>query len=271
MLERDRLLETEDVVVDDVRCHHEPSAWSETEAGTWFGVVMVRRGTFVRAAGGSEQVLDPTSLYFVRPGLEQRVSHPAGGGDRCTAIRVREEVLAAMWGGDPGVPEGPRTSSTTADLAGRRLLASARDDPFDASERAIALISTLLGQADPARVSSARPSTERARGRIVDEARQVVALDPTIGLVELAGKVACSPHHLSRIFRGATGESLSRYRNRVRVRLALERLAEGEPSLSALAADLGFADGSHMARRVLAQTGGTPSRLRDELAGSIRD
>jgi AraC-like DNA-binding protein len=271
MLERERVLETKDMSVDDVRCRHEPSTWSEPEVGSWYGVVMVREGTFRRAADGTEHLLDPASLYFDRPGIEQRVAHPTGGGDRCTAIRVGEELLAAVWGGEPGMPDGARPSSPGTDLAGRRLLVAARSDPFDASERVVGLIAALLAEADPPRVSASRPSTDRARRRIVDEAREVVALEPTVGLVELAGRVACSTHHLSRIFRAGTGETISRYRNRVRVRMALERLAEGEASLSALAADLGFADASHLARTVRAETGGTPSWLRDELAGSIRN
>jgi methylphosphotriester-DNA--protein-cysteine methyltransferase len=43
--------------------------------------------------------------------------------------------------------------------------------------------------------------------------------------------VALSPHHLSRVFSECTGESISRYRNRIRVRLALDRLVDGERSL----------------------------------------
>ena len=273
MLERDRVLETADVVIDDVRCWHEPSGWSDSEVGSWYGVVLVRRGTFRRAVQGSEHVLDPTSLYFVRPGVEQRVSHPAGGGDRCTAVRVgrRSPRRCGAANRTFRTTRGWSSASpTAADLAARRMLAVGRSDPFDAAERAVLLITAVLAEAEPSRVAAGRPSTERARRRIVDEARQIVALDPTIGLLDLAGRVACSPHHLSRIFRAGTGETLSRYRNRVRLRVALERLAEGERSLSTLAADLGFADASHLARAIRVETGGSPARLREQLAGSVR-
>jgi AraC-like DNA-binding protein len=84
--------------------------------------------------------------------------------------------------------------------------------------------------------------------------------------IELARTIAISPHHLSRIFSECTGETISRYRNRVRVRMALERLADGETSLARLAADLGFADQAYRSRVVRREVGQSPSRLRESLA-----
>jgi AraC-like DNA-binding protein len=84
-------------------------------------------------------------------------------------------------------------------------------------------------------------------------------------LIELAQAVAVSPHHLSRIFHAETGETLSRYRNRLRVRVALERLADGEERLTRLAAELGFADHAHLTRVVRDEVGTTPSALRAAL------
>ena len=62
-----------------------------------------------------------------------------------------------------------------------------------------------------------------------------------------------------------TGMSVPDYRNRLRVRLALDRIAAGERSLSTVAADLGFADEAHLARTVRRETGRPPSHLRTEL------
>jgi hypothetical protein len=76
------------------------------------------------------------------------------------------------------------------------------------------------------------------------------------------GGTGCSPHHLSRVFSQLTGLTVSQYRNRLRVSLALERVAEGEPDLAGLAWDLGFADHAHLTRTVRAATGRTPSSLR---------
>jgi AraC-like DNA-binding protein len=59
---------------------------------------------------------------------------------------------------------------------------------------------------------------------------------------------------------------VSAYRNQFRVREALERLAEGERSLTGLANDLGFADHAHLARTVRREAGAVPSVLRRLLA-----
>jgi AraC-like DNA-binding protein len=96
----------------------------------------------------------------------------------------------------------------------------------------------------------------------VAAAREVIAGNPRVGLVELARSVAISPHHLSRIFSHCTGESISRYRNRIRVRFALDRLADGEESLAQLAADLGFADQAHLTRVIRSEVNQAPSHLR---------
>jgi transcriptional regulator GlxA family with amidase domain len=67
---------------------------------------------------------------------------------------------------------------------------------------------------------------------------------------------------LSRVFRQETGETLSRFRNRVRVRAALDRLAAGAPDLARLAADLGFADHAHLTRALRSEVGDPPGHVR---------
>ena len=46
----------------------------------------------------------------------------------------------------------------------------------------------------------------------------------------------------------------------------MERIAGGERDLARMAADLGFADQSHLCRVVRAETGTTPAALRAALA-----
>jgi AraC-like DNA-binding protein len=57
---------------------------------------------------------------------------------------------------------------------------------------------------------------------------------------------------------------------RLRARAALERLAGGEDDLARLAADVGFADQSHLCRVVRAETGQVPSVLRTSIGGTRR-
>jgi len=139
------------------------------------------------------------------------------------------------------------------------------NEPREGAESAVTRVSTMLEDHGDTAIESGRPATAAARDRIVRNAREVLAQQPRTSLVGLAGLVGASPHHLSRIFRRRTGESVSGYRNRLRVRRALERLAAGERSLSGLAADLGFTDHSHLVRALRAEVHAPPSRLRSQL------
>jgi len=194
------------------------------------------------------------------------VAHPHEGGDACTLIVVGDELLAAITG-EPQLPGRPAFSSSAVDLEHRLLLAAAErtDDALELAERALGLVAGVLEGRYVHPRRAGRPATARARRSAVDGVREALAVSPTAGLLDLARTVAVSPHHLSRIFRSETGETISRYRNRVRVRIALERLAEGEERLTRLAAELGFADHAHLTRLVRAETGATPSALRSAL------
>jgi AraC-like DNA-binding protein len=65
--------------------------------------------------------------------------------------------------------------------------------------------------------------------------------------------------------------TLSQFRNRVRVAIALERLADGHENLANLSADLGFVDQSHLSRVVRANTGERLSALRYRLGDRQND
>jgi AraC-like DNA-binding protein len=270
VLRKTILLDEAGIRLEDVRCASHRTDWSPPEPSTGHAVVFVRRGCFRRRVHGAETLLDPAVVYFENPGEEQQVAHPCDGGDACTLLTLTPELAAEICGGDPGLPEQPLFTDSRLDLEQRELVAgSSRVDSFELTERALLLVADVLERAHPARVGVGRPSTVAARRRAVEDAREVLTADPRIGVRELARAVAVSPHHLSRIFSALTGYTISGYRNRIRVRLALERLAGGETSLARLAADLGFADQAHLTRVVRAQVGRAPSHLRLLLAGGI--
>jgi AraC-like DNA-binding protein len=108
-----------------------------------------------------------------------------------------------------------------------------------------------------------RPSTAIAHRRLVADAREVLTDGRyTAGLTELAARVNCSPHHLSRIFRAVTGETLTEHRNRMRVRAVLGDLQDGADCLRILAARYGFADQSHLTRVVRRHLGRPPGTVK---------
>ena len=266
-LRKRRLVTAPGLTVDDVRCSSCRSSWTPPEEAPSHGVVFVRRGCFRRRGAGREVLADAAAVYFERPGEAYEVAHPHDGGDACTHVVIADELLASLAGGEPSLPRRPLFTSPQVDLEHRRLIAAAArgEDEFELAERVVALVAAGLEMDNPTRAQARRPPTALSRRRAVDDVRAALCARPAAELLELARAVAVSPHHLSRIFRDETGATLSRYRNRLRVRVALERLSEGEERLTRLAAELGFADHAHLTRVVRDEVGSTPSALRAAL------
>jgi AraC-like DNA-binding protein len=275
------------LAISAVTCGQHHAGWSPPEAGSDFRVVLVRRGRFRRRVHGQVADLDPSVGFLALPGDEEHFAHPAGG-DVCTAVRLR----ASAWGsltGDVEPTGGTVYVDARVDLAHRRLLRAAAtgDVDFAVVERLVALLAetlqtgttltrtTVAGATRPgtalARAGRDRPLVGRAPvtrppvdGTLVDRAREAIrADDPAAGgLLPLAALLGVSPFRLSRAFSRHLGVSLTRYRNRVRVERALDRLEAGASDLAALAADLGFADQAHLCRTMRDHLGQPPSAVR---------
>ena len=252
----------------DVACRHRRGRGEVGEHVDNHAIVFVRRGCFVRSAGGAETMLDPTLAYCMSPAEEQRYDHPHDHGDDCTAFFLSDKLVEALRGGEHTLPRVPIATTPGLDLEHRLLLSGARRgaDQHALLERSLLLVAGALEQHDPGPTASGRPSTTTARKAIVQGARELLADDPDRSLLELAGELAVSPHHLSRIFRQGAGHTVSRHRVRLRVRAALERIADGERDLARLAVELGFSDQSHLTRSLRRETRHTPAALRRALA-----
>jgi AraC-like DNA-binding protein len=268
MISERALLDREGVQIADVACRHPRGHGRDIQVADRHAIVFIRRGCFVRRADGVERLLDPVGIDCINPGQEHRYDHPHSGGDDCTSVRLSPDLVASLWGDDPTLPTSLLPSSPKLDLEHRRLLAAARrgHDAHELIERTISLVAATLEHVDPDRVAAGRPATMRGRRVLEDAAREALAADSSRSLTDLAGLLGVSPHHLSRIFHAITGHTISRHRTYLRARLALERLANGEPNLGRLAADIGFADQAHLSRVIHRETGHTPSALRRLLA-----
>jgi AraC-like DNA-binding protein len=268
MLSARTILHRDGVEITDVACRHTRGRGHPGEQTGGHAIVFVRRGCFLRSADGVETVLDPTVAYCMNPGEEQRYDHPHDHGDDCTSLFLDHELIASLWGGEETLPSTPLRTSPQIDLEHRLLLSAGHrgEDTHEILERAITLTVRALEQAEPRRIAAGRPATAQGRRATADAAREILAENPERSLTDLARELAVSPYHLSRIFAAATGCTVSRHRMRLRARSALERLAGGEQDLARLAADLGFADQSHLCRVLRSETGHTPSALRHILA-----
>jgi AraC-like DNA-binding protein len=259
-----RLATAEDLTVDDLRIIERDRSWTTPEHAPYHRLVFVRRGTFGLRLRGWEATVDPVSAFVGQPGDEQSIAHKPAREDACTVIslgpRLAADVLPASS------PPGPVRTSGRVDMAHCALHARARQgaDGFELAERVVRLAEALLR--DPARDPAGAGSP--AHRLLAGAAREVLVADPAFGGLErLARLLDVSRSHLSRVFRAENGETLTRFRHRLRVRAALDRLAEGDRDLAGMAADLGFADHSHLTRAMRADVGDPPSRVQRLLAG----
>jgi AraC-like DNA-binding protein len=256
----------------EILCTEDRTGWTEPSLQPSYRVYLARSGAYLRRFNGVTTFVDATNVLVARPGDEISVAHPLGSGDTGTVIELTDEFVARLDADDVPLPPGELRLDDRLDLQHRALVAAGRAglDSFSAADALLGLLDRLcrLGGAAPDR---RRAATVVAHRRLVDQARQaLVAGGLSVGLDPLAASVGCSPHHLSRVFRQVTGESLSTYRNRLRVRAVLSDLQDGADSLRALAAEYGFADQAHLSRVVRRQLGRTPSELRRIVTASDR-
>jgi AraC-like DNA-binding protein len=114
------------------------------------------------------------------------------------------------------------------------------------------------GEALPA--SSERPASATAAARAREYLRAAVAQDVTSA--QLAAAAGCSRFALHRAFTAAYGMTPADYQRQLRLRSARRLIAAGR-SISAAAAETGFADQSHLTRWFSRYYGITPGGFRD--------
>jgi AraC-like DNA-binding protein len=198
--------------------------------------------------------------------------------------------------GGPGIGPFPAASAAVdpaASLELRRLIAAlaAGDGAaggLAADERALLLTARVLrsaalgaaghGPADrgPAgcgahHAGPPRAGTAAHHRRVVERARLCAAerFRERLTLAAIAREAGASPYHLCRLFRRATGLSIHRYVNRLRLLEALDRVGTGA-DLAAIALDAGFSSHSHLSTAFRREFGAAPSRVLPGPAASLR-
>lgn len=256
------------VRVVDHDCHKPAGSRGAYEYGVDFGLVLIRRGGYWREVNGRGAYLGPTDAFFERPFVEQRITHHRANGDRCTSLWLSETAVCAL-AGDASVPDEPVMTTPAIDLRHRELVVALRHgiDRFEADERLAQLVGALAERAVPGRFTARRSTTRDHHRRLVALAREAIVAEPAgVDFADLARTLGHTRFHVSRVFSQVTGMTLSQFRNRVRVAIAFDRLADGHENLAHLSADLGFVDQSHLSRVVRTYTGDRLSDVRQRLA-----
>lgn len=259
MLSARTLVDRDGVAVRAVSCCHPQGGLGAASRTESYGVVVVRRGCFMRECDGAEQILDASMAYLNVPAQEERFAHHRPGGDECLAIDVSVDLFTEIFGSDRLSARAAIPLTASVAVSHRLLVADEQDTRVEAALALLRDIARCIRD-------RARPGPHRrvsAGGRqLVRTARQALADDPTLTLHQLATKLSVSSHHLSRTFAALTGRGVTRHRTELRISAALDRLFAGEENLARLAADLGFSDHAHLTRTLGQHTGCTPSQLR---------
>lgn len=224
---------------------------------------------------GREPVLanrNHTVFYDAGQRYRRRLADPAG--DHCLFVELDPELVAELVpGGSFPFTHGPLPGHHRLLLALVARHSPRGPDSLAAEEIVLEAIAGTAGAAAAllARRRS-RPATDLAHADLVESVKEILASDPAaaVSLRALGRRLHVSEFHLARVFRARTGFTLRGYRNHLRLRLALEQLADADVDLSRLALELGFASHSHFTDSFRAAFGVPPSAVRDDGRGVLR-
>jgi len=249
--------------------------------------VFPRTSCRIRHRGASEFVADPCIVTFFdwyQPYSRQPVDPT---GDRADWFKLRSDAVEEClrpyprraFGGNGRVFPFPYVGSDDATFAAERHLVrllrkSPAPDPLVVEETVIGLLSALLrnalGEPRGGAAAFAEASPSRA-AEIADDVRVLLnrRYDEPLSLNEIGRALGVSVSAVCHAFRDATGGTIHRYRNRLRLRRSLDRLTEGADDLTDLALDLGFSSHSHFSELFRRTFGLTPSRFRADASPAL--
>lgn len=278
------LLEAPEVTVADYLCN---GAAADTDERIVFPeIVFVRSGSFRASSSLGDVLADSAQVVFLPPGESARFSHPGDCRDRSFFLSLAPRVLHDLLEevrpranerpeapfSRPSTPCRPRWFEAQRRLRERLLARSGRRDVLDDVEAALDLAATTLAET-PSRGERAPSTRDRRQRRARVEAVQIEIsrrLDESLTLSELGRLAGVSGFRLAREFRAETGWSIHQYRLGLRLHAAAERLADGEPDLTRLALELGFADHAHFSTTFRKRFGAQPSAYRGSFSRPAR-
>jgi AraC-like DNA-binding protein len=251
---------------------------SEERCPLWYVVSFVHSGAFVLHAQGRSAVIDATAVLFHNPGDPFRSEHPFGHCDRGSFIGIhREALLELLAGHDPEAAERPRALFSRLYVHGlfsacllqrllvRRLQAGPPPDLMAVEETVLKVLAGVIRETRrPQGLAHVRRDPGRARRCYAEDVKALLQqrFREHLQLDDIARSLYVSPYHLCRTFQEQTGVPIHRYLNRLRLREAMETMAEREVDLSDLALGLGFSSHSHFTAAFRKELGISPRGMK---------
>ena len=255
------LLESPLARVYDVVCRTPRSGYGALMLNAVPQIGLPRRGVYLIERRGQTTVVDTNTALMLGPHDEYRVAHPTGDGDEGTVLALPPDLVEDAIGRVEGRVGNLSPRDHLAVRVVDRAVRDAGPDQLEAEDATLLLLG-LLSRAFADTGNDDRTLGPGQRLRI-ERARALLASAPTDrwDLGALGRALRCSPFHLARQFRAATGETISRYALRLRLSVALERLAKGERDIAAVAVETGFSTIATSARASAVRSGSRRRRL----------
>ncbi|MEP6788179.1 MAG: AraC family transcriptional regulator [Acidobacteriota bacterium] len=269
--------------VRDYICRHIACGPSDEEQSEVNGIVLMRHGAFSKHFGKRRITADVNQAVFFSKDSVYRVSHPADCGDRGTTFTVAQSILNDIIRElDPTIDDSPDqpfpfvTGPCESSIFWRhrefvRRLESSGVEPLEplwADVTGLQLVADVLenafernGAKPRRRASTAEDHLERT-----DAAKIYLAsrISESVTLDDVAAAVHASPFNFARIFQEQTGLPIHRYLTLLRLRAALDRIADPHADLTEIALDLGFSSHSHFTDVFRREFGEAPSAIRQK-------
>ena len=243
--------------------------------------VFPREGVWIQHEGRDPFVADANTVTYYNKDQSYTRQRLGEWGDQCEWFAVAPAAIAeTLSAHEPAAIDRPELPfvfthgpSDPESYLRQRLVFEHVSREHDADRLFVEeAVLSILG--DVTKLAYARqgvrPSARLRQRRevdLVEAARDVIArkFAENLSLSDIAREVESSVFHLARVFKARTGFSLHAYRNQLRLRAALERLAEPNVDLIDIALDLGFSSHSHFTETFRRSFGKTPSAVRDAL------
>ena len=263
------------------RCPTWHQAFSNTGPASNYLLVFPRSSVIITQSGHQPVVANPNVVMFYNRHQEYERGKLSDWGDVCeffafsppTIIEVHRQV-------DPTVEaraERPfRFSHTTSHPHNylkqrrivQRILSGAQLDSMYIEETMLSILSQSVQTAYQHHDThfQKRQESERNHAELVHRTQSILSTRFAEGLTltQIALELNSSVYHLCRIFRGHTGLTIHNYLNQIRLRSALEWVAEGSKDLANVALNLGYSHHSHFTQAFRRTFGLTPRAWRQQ-------
>jgi AraC-like DNA-binding protein len=260
------LFRSDVLAVGKFRCPADHDLFRDSGPCSHHTFVFPRTMTLIRHADGPSFLGSPSAVVLYNEG--QRYSRSKISDlDASDWYTLADDVLLDMLGryGEAD-PRRPFARAEVACDARAYVEQRAVFDALERGEDATGAEETMLALLERVVASATGRPVERPRVDVdaIEHVRLLIARDPAANtpLRALASEAGLSPFHLCRLFRARTGETITRYRHSLRLRLALDRVRDRGADLASIALEHGFASHSHFTSVFRKHFGLTPSAFR---------